>query len=212
MSLAKKINLSADENIVAIIRRYSITLFWHYFFAAVFMFSAAFFMFWLFAQGTLGYVAFSLAMLIGLFIIGRAWFFSAKNLLVITTWRIVDVNRRGWLDEVVSAVGLSDIKDIFFRKKGLWAGLLNYGDLTVETKSEHTQLVAVKIHAPQKWQGVITDVRENFKTAKHLSNRQAIYSAFVKIIPDLTEPEICEVKDLLDNSLMNLDRLDSDEE
>lgn len=210
MSLVSKIHLADNEDIVDVIRRYGPTLFWHYFFAMVIMLSTAFFMFWLLAAGWWGYMIFISAMLFGAFIIFRAWFFNSKNLMVITTRRIVDVNRLGWLEEIVSSVGLADVKDVFYRKKGLGAGLLDYGDLTVETKSQQTILTMEKVRWPQKWQALITKTLDNFKDVRRLSNRQLIYAAFIKIVHDLSEAEISEIKRLLENRLYYLDTLEKD--
>jgi len=213
MSLSSKIHLRDGEEIQEIIHRYSLTYFWRYLLGLVLMFVTSFFMFWLFAQGWWGYTLYGIGMFMGIFIIFRTWFFSNKNFLVVTSERVVDVNRVGWFDEVVSSVGYADVKDIFFRKKGILASIFNYGSLFIETKSQKTVLEAEKVRAPQKWQTVITDALEQSRRGRRLSNRQAVYAEFIKIIGDLSEAEICEVKDLLENRLevFNDIEIDSDE-
>ncbi len=192
------------------VRRYQLTYFWSYVLGLLIMLATSFFMFWMFARGWWGYVLYGFGMFLGLLIIFRVWFFAKHNMLVVTSERVVDICRPGWFDEIISSVSYGDIKDIYFRKKGICASLFNYGTLLIETKSHKTVLEVKNVQAPEKIHALITDLSEDFSRGRHLLSKQALYSAFLKIINDLTEEEICEVKDLLENRLQIIDGLEEE--
>lgn len=152
---------------------------------------------------------YGLGMFIGLFIIFRTWFFARSNLFVITNERVVDISRMDWFDEVMSSAGYSDLKDVFVHKKGIGGNLLNYGALTVETKSEQVVLEMENIHRPQKWQSLILELRDAYRRNKYLSGKREIYDSFIKIVPQLSEEELCEVYDIVTAKLSSIK---SDEE
>ena len=214
MNLANKIHLRPEEEVLEIVRRYGLTYFWRYFFGLLIMLATSFFMFWMFSRGWWGRSLYGFGMFLGLFIIFRAWYFSKHNFLAITNERVVDICRLGWFDEIISSVGYGDIKDVYFRKKGIFANIFNYGSLFVETKSQKMVLEADRVKAPQKLLALITETSENFRRGKHLVGKQALYSGFLKIINELSEEEVCEIKDLLENRLQIFDELaeDGDEE
>jgi len=195
MSITKKIHLQGGEEIKQIIRQYPPTFFLHYLVGIAVLFLASFFMFWLFSIGWWGQILYGIGMIIGLYIIIQTWFFASANILIITNERVVDINRLGWFEEVMSSAGYLDVKDVFVHKKGIMGSILNYGSLTVETKSQQVVLEFEKVHKPQKWQSLILELRDSFRRNRHLSGKREIYDSFVKIIPQLSEEELCEVYD-----------------
>lgn len=206
MSLAKKINLRKDEEIILIVKAFFFTYFWLYLLGFVFMGAASFFMFWLFSQGVWGYVIYGLLMLIGVYIIFRTWYFANKNFSVITTERLVDVNRVGWFDEYLSVIHFGDVVDIYVRKKGVWPNILNYGSVAIETLDEEKGLEINNIKAPQRVLDLILEHKNNFVKRKNLRDQDSIYRAFLNTIPDLDEPQLCEVRDLVDEQLKLIDQ------
>lgn len=199
MSLSSKIHLRQNEEILGIMRRYSFTLFWRYLLGLAIMFAVSFFMFWLFARGWWGWTIYGLGMFTGVFYIFTTWFFSRKNIMIATSERVVDITRLGWFDEIISSVGYSDIKDIFLRKKGILAGIFDYGSVFIETRSKQTMLEAVKVKSPQKCLDIIAEAADAFYHARRPLNRQVIYSEFLKLISGLSEKEACEIKSLLED-------------
>jgi hypothetical protein len=197
MNLARKIHLREGESIIASAQRFWITLIWWYVLGLLFWFASFFFMFRLFTFGWWGYALFGLGIFIGLFIIFRTWFFSSHNIFIITGERVVDISRQGWFDEIVSSVSLNDIHDATIRKKGMCASMFNYGNLSVETRSRQFVVEAEKIKNPQKMQVMILEAEEKYRQSRRLSNIQAVYHSFIKIIPDIADNDLLSVHELI---------------
>lgn len=201
MNFAKKIHLRPNEEIITVIRAGFLPYLWQYFFGILFVLASFFFMFWLLAQGWWGNVLFGFGIFIGSYICFRTWFYHHFNLLIVTTERIVDVNRLSWFDEVVSAAGWLDIKDIFVRRRGIWANLFDYGLITIETKSQQAVLELNKIKQPQKMQTLLEDLWDRYKQDKKKISKSDIYNEFIHLLPNLSEEELCEIKDLVEENL-----------
>lgn len=206
MSLQKKINLRNNEEIVLVVKAFFLTYFWLYLLGFVFMGVASFFMFWLFAQGVWGYVVYGLVMVMGLFIIFRTWFFTNKNFSVITTERLVDINRVGWFDEYLSVIHFNDVVDVRVRRRGIWSNLFNYGSIAIETTDEEKTLELTQVRAPQRILDLILEYKNNFIDRKNLRDLDSIYKTFLNIIPDLDEAQLCEIHDLVDEQLKLIDQ------
>ena len=201
MSVAKKINLKDGEKIISLVRPYILSYMWKYLLGLVFLFTSSFFMFRLFFYGWWGDVVYALGMLIGLYIIFRAWFFNHKNTLVLTSMRVVDLHRVGWFDEIMSSVSYLDIKDIVIRKKGIWQSLFNFGGLAISAKNEQLILEVLNIYNPSQVQSVLSDLEQQYKQDIKLVSTGAIYNNFIKIIPSLPDGDLVEVKRLIDEQL-----------
>ncbi|KKQ40903.1 MAG: hypothetical protein US58_C0010G0004 [Candidatus Magasanikbacteria bacterium GW2011_GWA2_37_8] len=210
MSINHKINLRENEEVIHTIRRYLLTYAWAYIFGLAILLASAFFMFWLLNQGWWGEVVLGFGLFIGLFIIFRTWFFNHSNVLVITSERVVDISRLSWFDEVISSAKFTEIKDIFIRRRGLSANMFNYGTITLETKNQGAVLELAQVHQPQKIQSLIVEAIENFRHLKKFSSQKSLYEGFIKTIPELTEEELCLVRDLIDNQLEEYDDQESE--
>ncbi len=206
MSLQKKINLRKNEEIVLVIKAFFFTYFWLYLLGFLFMGVASFFMFWLFSQGVWGDVVYGLVMLIGLYIIFRTWFFANKNFSVITTERLVNINRVGWFDEYLSIIHFNNVVDCHVRKRGVWPNILNYGSIVIETMDEENGLELNQIRSPQRILDLILEYKNNFIDKKNLYDKDSVYKAFLNIIPDLDEAQLCEIYDLADEQLKLIDQ------
>ncbi len=197
MSLSKKIHLREGERIIRIVRRYYLTDWWRYFFGLVFLCLSSFFMFQLFFYGWWGYAIYGMGILIGLYIIFRSWFLYHSTLFIITSERIVDIHRSSWFDEVQSAISHKDISDIAVRKKGILAGLFNYGILLIQTKSQQFVLEINKVKHPQELQTMLLEISELYQREQKLSNVNTIYRSFISTIPDLTDDQLNNVQRLI---------------
>ena len=164
------------------------------------MFAAAFFMFWFLNHGWLGQISFCLLMIFGIIIVIRTWILASGNKMVITTERLVDINRPGIFEEIISVARYGDIKDMFVKKSGPAAHLLNQGHLIIETNSAKTDLEVGRIRDPQSVQSLIEDIMAQSLADKKI-NKQTVYNNFIKLIPELSEAEICEMQDLINDQL-----------
>ncbi len=168
------------------------------------MFASAFFLFWLITQGILGYVIFILGLITGLFAIFLTWFFNHANVLVVTNERVVDIARTGLFEEYLTTIGFFDIKDIFATRRGILAALFGSGQVTISAKGGEIMIETDPIKRPQAVVNVILEAREEYRQKRRVGTNEAIYKNFIKIISDLPEEELCEVKDLIDARLTGL--------
>jgi len=208
MSLSSKINLAPDEEIVAIFRRHHGAHFWTYFFGFGFLFASAFFLFYLTKQGYWGIALLAICVVLGLFLIFRAWFLTTRNRLVLTDLRLVDIDRSGWLDETVSAVRLSQIADAYVHRRGMRCALFNCGTLAIETKTG-ASFVAECLFQPQAAQDLITRTRSGLEKQNDSQDNQ---KELEKIIKQLGEDELLAVQDLVDRRLTALAQTEEDVE
>jgi hypothetical protein len=205
MSLAKKINLRKGEDIVYVTKIFWLTFFLLYFFGFIFLGLASFFMFWLFSKGTWGYVLFGFGILTGLYIIFRTWYFKKKNISVITSERVVDISSNGLFDEYISVIHFNNVSDIYVRKQGIFSSIFNYGSVVVETIDDQSSLKLTNISNPQNILDILIENKNLFVDRKNLRDQNLVYRTFIKIIPDLDEAQLCEIRDLADEQLKLLD-------
>jgi hypothetical protein len=201
MSIAKKINLKEDEKIITVIAPHLISYVWKYLLGLALLFVFSFFMFRLFFYGLWGYFVYGLGMFCGVYIIFRTWFINHVNVLVVTSDRIVDIHRLGWFDEIISSVSYLDIKDVAVRKKGIAQSLFNFGGIAIATKSQQFVLEILNINNPAKHQLLLADISQQYKQDIKVANMQVIYNNFLKIIPDLPDGDLVEVRDLVNEQI-----------
>lgn len=204
MSLEKKIQLRPNEEIDLVVRRSGVIFAWRYILGFVFLFATSFYLFWLLNQGWWGTIAVGLGFLLGIYIIFHAWFFWRNNILVVTNERVIDVNRLGLFEELISSSSYSDIKDIYLHRKGFWASLFRYATIVIESKSQRSLLELPAVSEPEKVLALILDKNDQFESRKGLLKKESVYKRFIEIVPELSEAELCEVLDLLDLRLANM--------
>lgn len=199
MSLNKKINLREGERIFQIIRTYYLTMWWKYLLGLIFLSVTSFFMFQLFSYSYVGYVVYGLGIFVGIFLLFRTWFFLHFNYLVVTNERIIDFYRSGWFDVVMSSIGYREIEDVSIRKKGVFSAMFNYGNLIIKSKSNHFVIEVIKIRHPQKIQTLLQETSEQFRQDRKLLDSRVIYKNFIKAIPELTDDELLEAKQTIED-------------
>ena len=162
MSIEQLIKLKEKEKIVFIIRRYGLTFFWSWILVFVLFVVPFFFMFWLFNHSWWGQALFFIPVVVGVFILIKTIFIWKKNILVITTHRVVDIDQRGFFDKEVSDVPYSQIEDVSGRIKGFWGTIFRYGNLQIQTGNSNVQIVVEKIKQPVYLQQEINELREPY--------------------------------------------------
>ncbi len=205
MSLEKKINLRPSEDVLKVVRKHGVVYLWQYLLGFGLMIVTAFFIFWLIGKGWWGYLLLVMGMLLGVLMIVRAWFFSYYNITVVTTERLVDISRAGLFREVLSPIGYLDIQDVFVEKRGVWAGMFNFGNIIVKTKNDQVVILIEKAPTPHLLVDMVLTARETYRQNRRVANKEVIYKNFVKILPELSEAELCEIQDLIETQLASLD-------
>ena len=162
MSIGKQIKLKEGERIITIVRRYGLTFFWQWILVFILFVVPFFFMFWLFNHRWWGQALFFIPVVVGISTLVRVIFIWKKNVLIITTHRIVDIDQRGFFDQVVSDVPYSQIEDISGRIKGFWGTIFRYGSLQIQTGNGKVQIVIDRIKQPVYLQQEINELRERY--------------------------------------------------
>ena len=206
MGLEKKIDLQKGEEVLAVVRRSSVISNFGYFLGVIILIADSFFLFYFLQQGTLGLVIFGMLLFVSFFIFLRTWYKNYFNFVVVSDKRVVDVCRTGLFNETVSAVNYSEIKDAYIKRNGFLQNIFNMGDVVVEIRSDKSSLIIEKISNPMRLQSLIKEGCQKSLLEDEERDVGDIYDDFIRIIPELTEGELCEVKDLVNSKLDELDQ------
>ena len=160
MSAENKIKLKEDEQILSVVRRYGVTFFWWWLLILILFVVPFFFMFWLFQHGWWGQTLFIVPVVLGVLTIIRTLFLWQKNVLIITTHRLIDIDQRGFFDKIISDVPYDQVEDIMGRIKGFWGTIFRFGNLTIQTGNGKVQIIVDKIKQPTFLQQEINEIRE----------------------------------------------------
>lgn len=156
------IQLKEHERIITTVRRYGLTYFWHGFLVALLIGSSFFFMFWLFAHDWWGQTLFGLDTGIGFLLLLRAIFLWQKNLFIITTHRVIDIDQRGFFDKIISEIPYDQIEGVSGRIKGVFGTIFRYGEINIQTGAGKVQICLQKIKQPVALQQQINELRERY--------------------------------------------------
>jgi hypothetical protein len=81
-----------------------------------------------------------LALLVSLIFV-VAYLIYRQNRIVLTTHNLMQVEQFGLFNRVISKLSLANVEDVTGARKGVFATLLDYGDLIVETAGEEENFV-----------------------------------------------------------------------
>ncbi len=194
MSLAKKINLRENEEIIEVVRSAGVLSFFGYVFGLLILLTTSFFSTWLLTYGRPGSAAVGAGLFFGLLFIFRAWLKRRYNYWVITNLRIVDIDRLGFFNKVISEIWFEELADIYIHKKGILAGIFNYADIVAESVVEQYVLEIKKIYQPEKFIEWIRGLKKDFEQVKEVDDQEVLLKNFIKIIPSLSEDDLEEIQ------------------
>jgi len=204
MNIATKISVTEGEEILAVVRRYFFLNIWKYLVGLAFLFAGAFFMFWIIGFGLWGEIALGAIWLVGLLIIFFTSFFYHRNFLVITDNRIVLVNRTGLWEENMVSLGWDEIKEVSVMRRGITDGLWGIGSVAILGIYPDSGLYFDRIKSPQTVANLILSTRSKYNGKLKINSRLAVYRSFIDMVGDLSEEELCEIKDLVDSRLEDI--------
>jgi hypothetical protein len=201
MSKARKINLQEDEEIIEVVHSTVLLLCVGYFFGLLFLLVTSFFLTYLLSFGQLGIIMVVGGVFLGLSIICRAWLKRKRNYWIVTNQRIVDIEKLGFFDEVVSEIWFGELANIFIRKKGIFANIFNYANVIMESDGEKFVLEVKKIRQPQIFKTWLLELKADFAEEKKMLDHKTILKEFIKTIAFLNETELDEVRVRIDDQL-----------
>lgn len=159
-------NLKSDEKVVAIIRKFFLSLFkdvFFSFFLFVLSFTSLYFILQIKNSEVLknfSFVLFGICVLLALFFAIKTFFILRFDSLVVTNYRVFDVSQSSIFNKKITEINLKDIKSISFTKNGIIRTIFNFGDLKIETENSITNLEIKDIKDPFDIQQLINDRKD----------------------------------------------------
>jgi len=200
----KDLKLKEQERIVDEVRKYGLVTIWRWILGFLFITTGFFFIFWLMRHDWWGQSLFGLLIFIGLFTMFRTFFLWKKNVLYVTTHRLIDIEQRGFLERIVSEVPHDQIEDIHGRVKGFWGTVFQYGNVEIQTGNGKVKIIVEKIKRPLQLQQQMNEMRERYlsKYAHEFSGDVA--GAIVDKLYELEMPELVRVRKAVEKRMGKL--------
>lgn len=217
--IIKKVNLKSGEEVVKIVRHYSLT-FWPQILAVLLLLALPFFfIFPLFKRGYWGVAVFLFFIFFGVFYGLRELVVWYYNSFVITNKRIIDIDQRGLFERIVSEAPYEKIQDVSYRLKGIFQTLLRYGNIHIQTAGATAVIEIRNIKNPEKIQELISDLAHLNKKNKDSvvdidltasSPNVEEFKIIKESVEDLDERQLEELENIVRNKLrqMKLKRLE----
>ncbi len=131
--------------------------------ALFFLFAAFFFLYPLFRLRLPGVIVFILLLMGAKYFLIRVGIGRYGNMYVVTNERLIDVERRGIFDRIVSELPLGNIHDVSFRLKGPLGMLLSIGTITVRTIGGATNFQWKWVRNPDRVRELLLEIQRGFR-------------------------------------------------
>lgn len=93
--------------------------------------------------------------------VGYKFYLWRANELHITNQRVINHDQHGIFSKTVTELIYKDILQISYEKSGVMAAMYDYGDLNLDTASEHGVVTIKEIPAPETIVETVNQAREN---------------------------------------------------
>jgi hypothetical protein len=206
------IKLKRKEQIVATARRHSVVYFWWWFLAFVFITTPFFFMFWLFNHSWWGQSIFFILLAIGLFVLARIIFVWKRNIAIITTHRVVDIDRRGFFDKFVTEIPYDNIDSVSGHVKGFFGTVCRYGLVTINSENGNIKIVLDSIKRPVYIQQKINEMKKKYNLKysrgavciKCDARSGGVFKAIENKIHNFEVVELIKLKKIIEKKIVEL--------
>ncbi len=162
MNWEKKINQGEREEILEVVSPHPLVYWPRYILAAFILFPTIFFASWLLTHPGWGSAVFIVGLVLSINLVLKAWFFSTYNGLVVTSERLVDVDRPGWFAESIMTLPLSRIKEIRIVKKGFFNTVCNLADIIITPHDDDGEFEIRHVKAAQQVERLIWEAAGSF--------------------------------------------------
>lgn len=109
-----------------------------------------FMLFYFFALGFLGSLCFIVILIIGSYYFYRIMFLWKRNLVIITTHRLIDYERSGFFEDLITEIDYHKIKSGIIRKRGVWRKLFKYGDIKLYLHDNPGKFILHNLNKPEQ--------------------------------------------------------------
>lgn len=122
-----------------------------------------FFLFPLFREGIWGIIVFFGLLFSGFFFLLRHYLRWSGTVLIVTDKRVIDIDRRGFFDRVVTEASFSQIDEVSYRVKGFWATVFRYGSLRLDLAGSAADIQFEQMIRPARVHDLLNDLREDHR-------------------------------------------------
>lgn len=143
-----------------------------------------FLMFPLFSLGLAGVAVFFALLFLGVLLSLRAYLRWNHTALVITDRRLVDIERRGLFDRVVTQAPFSQVDEVSYRIRGVWSTLFRYGSLRVQLAGSAADIEFHCAPAPARVHDLINDLRKVVADEVHEREEDRVRRLTRKLSPE----------------------------
>lgn len=158
MDVEKVIQIKDGEKVVRIVRHYWLV----YIPAALIAFLCIalpfFFLLPLFSWNWIGAAIFGISIFVGVLYALRLAILWHWNAFIITTHRVVDIDRRGFFDRIVSEAPYDKIQHVSYRIQGLFGTLGRYGTVVIQNAGMTTTLELPHVYDPRSVHHLLTEM------------------------------------------------------
>lgn len=211
MNIEKIITLKEQERIVRIIKRYGLTLFWNWFFVFVLLAVPFFFMFWLFRHDWWGITLFVLPIVLSFLLLFKTIFVWQRNILIITTHRIVDIDQKGFFHKEISKIAYDQVEDIFGSIKGFWGTIFRYGNVIIQTGNGKVEVIVDRVKQPVHVQEEIQDMRDRFMSKYVHNYSEDVAGTIMDQIYELELEDLYKIKKAVAKRIGKLEQTEDNE-
>jgi hypothetical protein len=160
------VELHSDEEVKSVVRQFTASLLAPFTIGGI-LIAIAFFLFvplwnlrvWKFDIHIAGQTIFFLMLAFGFLYALRAYIVWHGTMLLITNQRIIDVDRRGFFDRIVSEVPYESLSDVSYRSKGFIEMTANIGTITFQLFSGNENVSFSRLINPAALHKQILELR-----------------------------------------------------
>lgn len=141
------------------------------------------------------------SLVLAVFILLRAIFYWRKNMLVVTTERIIRVERRGLLNKIVTDLNFYNIRSISYKIKGVLPTLFRFGKIVIENNDVKGVLEISGIKKPAEAVSIMAQLQQ-----KHMQNgfKPLNLESVLNIVRNESKDNLLKLKEAIDKRLKEL--------
>lgn len=186
---------------VSVIRPSVLKNIWDYFLIIFLLFGASLFAFRLVQEGWLGIALFGLCIISAILLFLRAKRRLSRNYWVITTERLVDIERPGLMKEELTIIEFEDIVGVQIQRSGIGASLFGLSHILIDTNDQDFLVTLHNVRHADKHIETINRAVDTYSFRREVKDGTVILKSFYKILPELPESQLVEIKNRIDNLL-----------
>lgn len=190
----KDIKLKHEERVLHVVYRYALTYMPQWLSGFLLISLAFFLMFWLFDKGLVGQVLFVLLIVLGLLVLFRTYFLLKKNMMIITTHRVIDIDQPSFLERHVSEVALDKVEDVVGIMRGFMQTLFKYGSVHIQTANGTLEIGMQYVKRPLYVQQMINELRDRYMVMYIHDFSGDLTSAILDKLHELEKEDLLKVE------------------